>query len=161
MVAIRTALTIHVLSDWPRPAASSSALTLSDSGMRRVMRAVSPSSIERQGRGVLGADGGRVVRDGRRAGSDDDEDRLTTLEPDLDGDPVELVGDLGRRVRQRIHQGEAHAGVEGDAEPLGGLLGLLAHRPGRPGKVLTQCVHVLCDVHVHHADTIDDVMSTP
>ena len=44
-VAARTALTIHVLSDWPRLVASSSARTLRASGSRSVIRDVSaPSS---------------------------------------------------------------------------------------------------------------------
>ena len=43
-VAARTTLTSQVLSEWPDRAANSSALALTDSGSRRVMRAMLPSS---------------------------------------------------------------------------------------------------------------------
>ena len=99
-------------------------------------------------------DGLGVVGDGRRAGPHDDEDGLSALEANLDGGALELVGDLGRRVGQGVHQGEAGGGVESETDPLCGLLGLRTHRPGRLGEIPTQCVDVLGDVHAHHHDTI-------
>ena len=91
--------------------------------------------------------------DGVRAAADDDEDRLTALQAHLDGDALELVGDLGRRVREGVHERQSRGGFEREADPLGGLLGLRTHRPGRLGEIPTQCVDVLGDVHVHHNDT--------
>ena len=57
-VAARTTLTSQVLSDWPDLAAASSALVLTDSGMRRVIRARPPSSSSSPGIGGAGGAGG-------------------------------------------------------------------------------------------------------
>src|SRR5919112_4958877 len=57
-VAARTTLTSQVLSDWPDLAAASSALVLTDSGMRSVIRARPPSSSSSPGIGGGGGGGG-------------------------------------------------------------------------------------------------------
>ena len=57
-VAERTAWTSQVLSEEPAAAAASSALVLSDSGSRRVIRATLASSSTSSGRGGAGGAGG-------------------------------------------------------------------------------------------------------
>ena len=64
-VAARTMLTSQVLSDWPASAARSSALALTDSGMRSVIRERLPSSTSSGAGGGGGAGGRRRRRRGR------------------------------------------------------------------------------------------------
>ena len=72
-VAARTTLTSQVLSEWPDRAANSSALVLTDSGSRRVIRAMPPSSSSSAPGGAAGRAGPaapaarRVRRRRRRA----------------------------------------------------------------------------------------------
>src|SRR5262249_23693221 len=56
-VAARTMLTSQVFSDWPASAARSSALAFTDSGIRRVIRDIPPSSTS-SGAGGGGGVGG-------------------------------------------------------------------------------------------------------
>ena len=118
-VAARTTLTSQVLSEWPERAANSSALALTDSGSRSVIRARPPSSsssapgvrAERAGPGGAGGAAGRV----------DDEVELAAVEPDVDAAGRHLGGDLGGGLGDGLHQREPGGGVEGEGQPLGGL----------------------------------------
>src|SRR6476659_6592354 len=105
-VAARTTLTSQVLSDWPASAARSSALALTDSGIRSVIRDSEPSSSS------SGAGGGGGAGE------------VGAVEPDVDAAVGHLGGDLGGGLGDRLHDREPGAGVEGEAEPLGRLTGL-------------------------------------
>ena len=87
------------------------------------------------------------------AGADDHEDRLATLEPHLDGGAVELVGDLGRGLGERVHQGEPDGRVEGHRQPLGGGADLVAAGLGGLGEVSAETLDELRDVHGQNYDT--------
>ena len=118
-LAARTTLTSQVLSDWPASFARSSALALTDSGIRRVIRARLPSSTS------SGAGGGGGDRRGRRRDVDQ-EVEVAAVEPYVDAAVRHLGGDLGGGLGDRLHDRQPGAGVEGEAEALGGLAGVVA-----------------------------------
>ena len=63
-----------------------------------------------------------------------------------------LGGDLGGGLRDRLHDRQPGAGLEGEAEPLGGLAGLLAGGVGGGDERGPEALDVRGDVHVHHYD---------
>ena len=127
LVAARTILTSQVLRLSPARAAISSALVLTDSGIRSVIRARPPSSAS------SAAGGGRWGRGRRRRrrGHVDDEVELAAVEPDVDAAVGQLGGDLGGGLGDRLHQRQPGGGVEGEHQPLGGLPDVVA--PGLRG----------------------------
>ena len=149
-VAARTTLTSHVLSEWPDLAASSSALALTDSGIRRVTRARPPSSSTSSGVGGAGGGGGAGALAGARL---DDEVELASVEAYVDAAGPHLGGDLGSGLGDGLHQREPGRGLQGQREPLGGLLGLRPSGLGGGDEVAAEAVDVRRDVHVHHYDT--------
>ena len=124
---------------------------LTDSGIRRVIRATPPSSS------ILVAGRRRGRRRGRGsggAGARDHEVELATVEPDVDAARRHLGGDLGGRLGDGLHQREPGRRVEGEGQPLGGRLGLGAAGLGGREQVAAEAVDVGRDVHVHHDDII-------
>src|SRR5204863_1172593 len=60
-----------------------------------------------------------------RRGDVHEEVEVATIEAYVDAAVRHLRGDLGGGLRDRLHDRQPSAGVEGEAEPLGGLAGLL------------------------------------
>ena len=147
-VAARTTLTSQVLSEWPERAASSSALALTDSGSRSVIRATLPSSSTSSAVGGVGGAGGA----GALGRALDHEVELAAVEPDVDAAGRHLGGDLGGRLGDGLHQGQPGGGVEREGEALGGLAGLGAGGLGGGDEVPAEAVDVRRDVHAHHRD---------
>ena len=75
------------------------------------------------------------------------EDRLAALEPHLDRRAVELVGDLRRRLRQGVHQGETYGGIERQREALSGGTDVFGAGLGGLRQVSAECLDELSDVH--------------
>ena len=152
-MAARTTLTIQLFSECPLLVASSSALYFTDSGSRRVIRVTvsSSSASVSLAEGARRLRGRRGLRRHRHRGYVDHELRLATLEPDVDG-----AGRARRRfgggLRQRVHERQADGGIEGQREPLGRGLGLVAACLGRGREVVPQALDVGGDVHAHHSD---------
>ena len=96
---------------------------------------------------------------GRRARGVDHERELAAVEADVDPTGGHLGGDLGGGLRDGLHQRQPGGGVEGEGQPLGGRLGLGAGGLGGCEQVAPEAVDVRRDVHVHHDDINDDVMS--
>ncbi len=142
-------MTSQVLRLCPPAAAFSSARVLIDSGMRRVMRARSPSSTS-SGRG--GAGGAGAVGATLRRRHLDHEVELAAVEADVHAALGQLGADLGGGLGDGLHEGQSGAGVQRVAEALGHLAGLVATGLGRGQQVATEAVDVRRDVHAHHYD---------
>ena len=147
-VAARTTLTSQVLSDWPDLAASSSALVLTDSGIRSVIRAQAALLVVLAGHRRGGGRGrGRDV-----AGGVHHEVEVAAVEPDVDAAAGQLGRDLGGGLRDGLHQRQSGGRVDGVAEPLRGLPRLGPGALGGGQQVPLEGVDVGGDVHVHQHD---------
>ena len=141
-VAARMASTIQLLSDNPALFAACSAVAFNRSERRTVRRAVgSSASSERLG-GVRA--GGALVPRRRR---DHDELGFAAAQPHLDGDAVELLGDLGRGVGEGLHQRDARRRLERQQQPLGGGGDVGAARRGHVGEIGVQALEVRTEFH--------------
>ena len=94
---------------------------------------------------MRGASGGA----GGSAGGDlgDHELRLAAAHPDVDGLVVELAGDLGGGLGERLEQHHPGGGVEGEGEALGCGLRLGAAGSGGVGEVATEALDEGAEFH--------------
>ena len=65
---------------------------------------------------------------------------------------MQLVGDLGRGLGERVHQREPNGGVEGQGQTLGGGADLVRAGLGGLGKIPAERLDELRDVHVQNYD---------
>ena len=127
------ALTIQVLTDTPSFAAAPSTDVFSESGRRRVMRAVSPSSAGGAGACLL------VL--------DVDERGLLAGEADLDVTRTELRADLERSLGQELEQPQPQRGRERLAQPVRCDRDLLVADARQRGELGLQCLNVRIELH--------------